>query len=261
MSVAEKKTLEELVKEFLPLIDRYVNKFKHVCYRTAFLDEDDLTSAGMIGLLEAYRKYDPSKNVKFKTFAEFRIKGAIIDEIRKAYPRARNVKRQKLRRQVKKLSEKLKRRPERCEIARAMNLSLDEFEKYRREAQSPTVVSLEELNGFSFARSRSFSDESSESVLGAFDGNGEAEELSVKLYGVEEDFFKVRSQKETFLCMKRAMERLRDRERAVLFMYHYEGFKKKEIARILGCTKSNVSKMHRDAISKLKEEMSKMGAL
>jgi len=93
--VAGKPPLEKVVKRFLPLIEGYACRFKHVYHINTVIDRDDLVSAGVTGLIEAYYRYDPSRKVRFEVFAWPRIKGAMLDEIRKLYPGTRNTGKKK----------------------------------------------------------------------------------------------------------------------------------------------------------------------
>lgn len=93
--MAGKPPLEEVVRKFLPLIEGYVCRFKHVYHINTVIDREDLVSAGVIGLIEAYYRYDPSRRVRFEVFAWPRIKGAVFDEIRKLYPGTRNAGKKK----------------------------------------------------------------------------------------------------------------------------------------------------------------------
>ena len=125
---------------------------KYVANRIALrlpphIEVDDLVSVGVLGLIDAIQKYDPTRGAKFKTYAEFRVRGAILDELRSMdwVPRSVRQKAASMDAAVQKLQAKLGRPPEDDEIAEAMGLSLDDFFANLNQTRSMPMLSLEDL--------------------------------------------------------------------------------------------------------------------
>lgn len=234
----EKPSLEEIIEEFLPLINYWANKYAY--YGVPVLSKEDLVSAGVIGLIEAYHRYDPSKNVKFKTYAEFRIKGAMLDEIRKLdiIPRSVKNKINDFEEKLKKLYQELGRMPKDEEIAKAMDLTLEEYYKF-----------LESIKGVTFIDIESFKQKMPEL---------EEENLLELIAGdKKEDPFEKYALKELQEKLTEALEYLTEKERLVLALYYHEGLTMKEIAKVLDYTESRISQIHNQAILKLRSILNK----
>ncbi|WP_022855120.1 sigma-70 family RNA polymerase sigma factor [Thermodesulfobacterium thermophilum] len=228
----QKPPLEKVIEEFLPTINYWANRYSF--QGQPVISKEDLVSAGVIGLIEAYHRYDPTKKVKFRTFAEFRIKGAMLDEIRKIdiIPRSIRDKISELENKVKDLYKDLGRMPEETEIAKAMNLSLDEYHRL-----------LENIKGITFIDIQSFKQRIPEL---------EEEDIFEFIGDTKEDPFEKYSLKELQEKLEKALEHLTEKERLVLALYYYEGLTMKEIAKVLECTESRVSQLHNQAIIKLR---------
>ncbi|WP_051920378.1 sigma-70 family RNA polymerase sigma factor [Thermodesulfobacterium hydrogeniphilum] len=234
----EKPPLEKVIEEFLPIINYWANKYSY--QGQPVINKDDLVSAGIIGLIEAYNRYDPSKRVKFRTFAEIRIKGAMLDEIRKVdiIPRSVKEKINEFEEIIKELYKKLGRMPKEEEIAQAMNLSLDDYYKF-----------LESIKGISFIDIQSFKQRIPDL---------EEDDIFELIAGeTKEDPFEKYALKELQEELEEALNYLNERERLVLALYYYEGLTMKEIAKVLDCTESRVSQLHNQAILKLRSILNK----
>ncbi len=234
----EKPPLEKVIEEFLPIISYWANKYSYQGHPV--INKEDLISAGIIGLIEAYNRYDPSKRVKFRTFAEIRIKGAMLDEIRKVdiIPRSVKEKINEFEEIIKKLYKKLGRMPKEEEIAQAMNLSLDDYYKF-----------LESIKGISFIDIQSFKQRIPDL---------EEDDIFELIAGeTKEDPFEKYALKELQEKLEEALNYLSERERLVLALYYYEGLTMKEIAKVLDCTESRVSQLHNQAILKLRSILNK----
>ena len=234
----EKPPLEEVIEEFLPLINYWANRYAY--YGSPVINKEDLVSVGVIGLIEAYHRYDPSKKVKFKTFAEFRIKGAMLDEIRKLdiIPRSVKSKINEFEEKLKNLYQELGRMPKDEEIAKSMNLSLEEYYKF-----------LESIKGVTFIDIESFKQKIP---------NLEEEDIFEFIAGdKKEDPFEKYALKELQERLEKALEYLSEKERLVLALYYYEGLTMKEIAKILNYTESRISQIHNQAILKLRSILNK----
>ena len=233
----EKPPLEKLIEEFLPTINYWANRY--VYYGMPVISKEDLVSAGLIGLIEAYHRYDPSKNVKFKTYAEFRIKGAMLDEIRKLdiIPRSIKSKISDFEERLRKLYQELGRMPEDEEIAEFMELSLEEYYKFLESIKGITFIDIENL--------KQRFPELEEDIFNFIAGDQ------------REDPFEKYALKELQEKLEKALDCLSEKERLVLALYYYEGLTMKEIAKILDYTESRISQIHNKAILKLRSLLNK----
>lgn len=222
--------LEILIEEFLPSINYYANRYSYL--GQPVLSKEDLVSAGITGLIEAYRRYDPSKKVKFRTYAEKRIRGAIIDEIRKLdiIPRSVRERANKVEETVKELYRKKGEMPQEEEIALALGLSIEEYFKL-----------LDNLKGIQFVDLEIFKN------LNEFD-----EDPLENLISSEEDLENNIIFKDLIDKLEKALEKLHEKERLVLALYYYEGLTMKEVAKVLGYTEGRISQIHTQAILKLR---------
>ncbi len=230
--------LEKLIEEFLPLINYWASKYFNPY--NPVLSKEDLISAGIIGLIEAYKRYDPSKKVKFKTYAEYRIKGAILDEIRKMSIISRSIKEKatRLEEKIKELYSQLGRMPEDEEIAQEMNLSLDEYYKMLESIRGISLIDLESVR-------QKILNLKEEDILNFLDSS--EKDSTYELYALKE----LKEQ------LEKALTYLSEKERLVLALYYYEDLTMKEIAQILGYTESRISQIHNQALLKLRSLLSK----
>lgn len=227
MSEAER---EQMLLEHLPTV-RFIARKIHARL-PQHLELDDLVSAGMVGLLDAFDKFDHNKKVQFKSYAQFRVRGAILDSLRSLdwSPRELRRKGRAIEEAVQSLSQKLKRAPREEEIAAEMGLGLKEYQ-----------LLLGELKGLEIG---SLHVERTE--------EGGDEELAYVPGSPEED--------PLFLCMKGemkqlladAIEELPERERLVLTLYYFEELTMKEIGLTLGVVESRVSQIHSSAVVRLR---------
>lgn len=195
---------------------------------------DDLIQAGMIGLLEAAQKYDGSKGASFETYAGIRIRGAIVDEMRRGDWAPRSVHRnaRRVSEAISRVEARQGRDAEDAEVAAELGVDLDEYHAMLRDTNSSRLFSYEET--FADDASSSFSGESSE-----FDNpqdNMTRESLKVSL--------------------SQAINQLPEREKMVLALYYDEELNLKEIGQILGVSESRVSQIHSQAASRLRSRLS-----
>src|SRR4030066_212250 len=134
------------------LIQEYASKIKYMADRLSYrlqpdIDIDDLISAGIIGLMDAMDKYDPAKETLFKTYAEFRIRGAMLDEIRAMdwVPKSAMEKSGLLYKTESALEKELGRPPSEEEIASALKMNLNEYQDFLTQARSSSMISIEDL--------------------------------------------------------------------------------------------------------------------
>jgi RNA polymerase sigma factor FliA len=231
--VEPRASREELILRYAPLT-------KYIAHRLAMrlpshISVKDLISAGVTGLIDAIGKFDPGKNVDFKTYAEFRIRGAMLDELRALdwVPRSARQKANQIEKTILEI-ERTKGRPaEDEEVAEMLGISLDEF-----------YVVLNEINGISLLDTESF--RPNRSLI------TEEEFLNSILDEGDNDPFELLRLKELKSILARAIEGLSPREKTVISLYYYEELTLKEIGQILDLTESRICQIHTKCILKLR---------
>jgi RNA polymerase sigma factor for flagellar operon FliA len=190
----------------------------------------------MYGLMEAAQRFDPGKGVLFRTYAETRIRGAIMDEVRKMdwFTRSMREKHNRMVKEIKRLEQQLGRGPTEEEIADAMNLNIEEYQKMLREIGHLGIVSLNELLDES-TNGETFLDQ-----LKDVDNRNPAEALDdLELVGE----------------IAERLNKLNEKERLVLTLFYYEEFTQKEIAGVLELSEGRISQLHSQALVKLRAAM------
>jgi len=225
----------KLIRDNMQLVDIIVGRM--VTQVPSFMNKDDMKSAGMVGLLDASNKYDPAKNILFKTFAEYRIRGAILDEMRKLdwFSRSLRDKQNRIGKTIAKLELQLGREPEEYEVAQDMSMTLDDYHSMLGEVGHLGCVSLNETldqsnEGRSFLET--LADQRSNNIPGK---RIEDQQLTTKLAGI--------------------LAQLSEKERLVISLYYYEELTQKEIAGILELSEGRVSQLHSQALIKLKNKV------
>ena len=236
-SVARRKyddRREALIKEFAPTIKYLASRL--AIRLPAYLDAEDLFSVGLIGLLNAFDRYDPTREAKFKTYAEYRIRGAMLDEIRSMdwIPRSVRDRISLLQRTCEKLQKRLSRPPTEEEIAEAMGFSQKELSDFLVRSQGAFLLSLDDLNTH---------DPEPRMLLQCM-ADPEARDPLAEL--VSQDKRKL---------LAAAIEALPHKERLVLTLYYYEELTMKEIGKVLFVTESRVSQLHSQALLRLKASL------
>ena len=228
---------ERLVLQYAPLI-------KYIATRMALrlpphISLDDLISSGMIGLLDAIKKFDPQKNINFKTYAEFRIKGAILDELRALdwIPRSIRKKSSQLEKAYAKLQKELGRPAEPEEVAQSMGLTSEEYHHLLDETKGISLMDIDSVRKHlpSIVEEELYEILQDESARDPF--------ISVHFAELRE------------LLMK-ALECLPDKGKLLISLYYYEELTMKEIGEIMGYTESRISQMHTQAILHLCTKLS-----
>ena len=225
------------------VIIRYSPMIKYVANRIAMrlpphIEVDDLISVGVLGLMDAISKYDSSRGAKFKTYAEFRVRGAILDELRSLdwVPRSIRQKASAVEKVVRSLEAKLRRLPEDEEVAKEMDLTLDQFYRTIDETKSVPVFSLEDLG---------IAKESGEqqSLLDCIAGKADADpQTQIRLIELKE-------------IIAKAIDTLPEKERLMVSLYYYEELTMKEIGAVLDITESRVSQIHSKAVLHLRAKL------
>lgn len=230
---------EQMVLQYAPLI-------KYIASRLALrlpshISLEDLISSGIIGLIDAVHKFDPSKNISFKTYAEFRIKGAMLDELRSLdwVPRSVRKKSNLIEQAYAKLQKSLGRPAEAEEVAQALDLELEDFYQILDETKA---VSLVALDGLRKTTSRGIEplEQNLPEIL--HDANVRDSFLAVHFSELQE-------------VMVRAIEALPDKEKLLISLYYYEELTMKEIGEIMGYTESRISQLHTQARYRLRTSL------
>jgi RNA polymerase sigma factor FliA len=238
----DQKIRDRLILTYAPLV-------KYVAGRLgsglpAHVDEGDLVSYGLLGLIGAIERYDPARDVKFETYAMARIKGQIIDELRSMdwVPRSVRARARHIERAIGELEARLGRAPTDEEIAKKLSISVEELEESLGEIGRSSIAALDELwtvsgsGGDQVALIDTIEDERAPDPQGT---------LSVT------------EQKE---ALADAIARLPEREKLVVTLYYYEELTLREIGEVLGVTESRVSQLHTKAILRLKAHLASAGA-
>ena len=232
---AEKRN--ELILTYTPLI-------KYIAARLAArlpaqVSLDDLVSCGIIGLIDAINKFDVSKNVQFKTYAEFRVKGAMLDELRALdwVPRSVRRKTTDLERAYADIEKQTGRPATDEEVAQTMGLALDDFYKLLDETKSITFMDIEFL--------RQKSTETNDPTL--------AETFAMD----DRDPFTAINLAQIRELIANAISDLPDKEKMTVSLYYQDELTMKEIGEVLGYTESRISQMHSKAMLRLRAKLKK----
>lgn len=230
---------DELIVSHLPLVKYLVKRI--AANLPSYLDEDDLISVAVIGLITSAERFEPSRGIRFKTFAEQRIKGTIYDELRAQdwFSRSVREKYKRLEREIMSLSHKLGRDPASEEIAAALNMELEEYFQMLAEVHSYAFMSLDD----------SWQDD---------EGN------TVSLLDMLEDTTAKNPQnqlikKQMVDSLGDAIDMLPEKERLIITLYYYEELNLKEIGEIIGLTESRVSQLHSQAVLRLRAKLKQHG--
>ena len=224
---------EDLILQFAPLIKLIVNRI--ALRLPPHVDSEDLINSGVIGLMDAIEKYDPTKNTSFKTYAEFRIKGAILDELRTLdwFPRSIRQKVNRLESAYANLERQLGRAATDEEVAAALNVDLDEFYEILGQASAVSIVSLYDTGR----------------------EGGEERSLLECINSGEDDPARLLESQEICEIVGQAIERLPEKERIVVSLYYYDELTMKEIGQVLSLTESRVSQIHTKAVLRLRAKL------
>jgi RNA polymerase sigma factor FliA len=205
----------------------------------AHVDEQDLVSYGLLGLIGAIERFDPDREIKFETYAIARIRGAIIDELRALdwVPRSVRSRARDIERAIAALEGKLGRAPTDEEIAQRLGLSGDELEESLAEISRSSIAALDEL----WTVSGSGGDQVS--LIDTIEDTAAPDPQGAL------------SQTEMREAIADAIARLPEREKLVVTLYYYEELTLREIGEVLGVTESRVSQLHTKAVLRLKARL------
>ncbi|GAA0078727.1 FliA/WhiG family RNA polymerase sigma factor [Clostridium sp. CTA-5] len=228
---------EQIVKEYIPLVKYIASRI--MVGKNKYMEYEDLVSYGIIGLMDAISKYDSSKGMKFSSYASIRIKGSIIDEIRKCRPIPKGAmdKLNKYNNAVEFLQKKLYKEPTIIDISEYLGLSIEEVGQIENYINYMSMVSLENVI---------FSDDEDINLMGIIeDKNSPSPDSSLE-------------EKEQLEFLSKSIELLKEKDRLVLNLYYYEKLTLKEIGSILSISESRVCQLHARAINNLRENMKKL---
>ena len=232
--LGDTRARDKLILAYSPLVKYVAGRMSSGL--PAHIEEGDLVSYGLLGLIGALERFDRSRNIKFETYAVSRIKGSIIDELRALdwVPRSVRSWARKVEAAVTRLENRLMRAPSDEEIAAELEVDVDDFQNILNQISCASVVALDEF----------------------WDSSGPGQDR-VNLIDTIEDTeapdpsraYRIQAIKETLAA---AIERLPERERIVIGLYYYEGLTLKEIGEVLGVTESRVSQLHTKAVLRLR---------
>ncbi len=227
---------EALLLEHLPTV-RYLARRIHERL-PQHVDLDDLISAGVVGLIDAFSKFDHSKKVQFKSYAQFRIRGAILDSLRTLdwSPRELRRKGRAVEEAIRSSTQRLGRAPSEQEIAGAMELSLNDYQQLLGDLKGLEIGSLHMER----------TEDSGDEELAYIPGAPEDDPLFRCLKG------------EMKQRLADAIDELPEKERLVLTLYYYEELTMKEIGLTLGVVESRVSQIHSSAVLRLRTALANL---
>ncbi len=216
--------------EYVPLVKVVSGRLS--MYLGYTVEYDDLVSYGIFGLIDAIDKFDCEKGIKFETYASLRIRGSILDQIRKMdwIPRSVRQKQKQMEAAITKIEAEENRVATDEEIARELNLSMDEYFNWQGQTKVTNIASIDE-----------FVEQGIE--VKAFDSRKYAQAEPDRVY----------EQEEVKELLSESLDHLTEKERMVVLLYYYEELTLKEISKVLEVSESRVSQLHTKALQKMKK--------
>lgn len=238
MQIMDNKKRNEQILKYAPLVKNVVERVLAKLPPHVSLKED-MMNVGIIGLISAIEKFDPSRNVKFETYARFRIKGAVLDELRAMdwMPRSVRDKCSKLEDAFRTLEKVLERPPNDDEVSQYIGIPLDEYYKMLDEAKGITLLSREDISA----------------------DNEDLHNKQKFLEGVDQnDPFSFLAAQQLQSVLKGAIDSLPEKERIIISLYYYEEMTMKEIGVIVNLTESRVCQLHTKAMLRLRGRLKEL---
>ena len=234
----EQDEQEQMMLEQMPAV-RWIARRIHERL-PQHVDLEDLVSAGTLGLIDAFRKFDPAKQVQFRSYAQFRIRGAILDSLRTLdwSPRDLRRKGRAVEEAVRKLTAQFGRAPQEPEVAREMGLDLEDYQQLLGELKGLEIGTLHMERG----------EDSGEEDLAYIPNPPEEDPLFRCLRGEMRE------------RLAAAIDALPERERLVVTLYYYEEMTMKEIGLAMGVVESRVSQIHSSAVVHLRARLRERSA-
>ena len=227
----------EITERYLPLVRTVVGRIAMTL--PSHVDAEDLYSSGLVGLLNAIRRFDTSSGTSFETYARVRIRGAVLDELRRLdwVPRSVHDKARKVEVVMRELEQKKGKAPSDVEMAKALNLSLDDYEDLLETIRPATFICLDS------ARDAENEDGSSQ-----YESIPDASQV---------DPGDSSSRRELSRIVAERIESLPEMQRKVLALYYFEDLRLREIAEVFGVTESRICQIHSKAIITIKAFLQK----
>ena len=224
---------EQIIVEYAPLVKVVAGRLS--MYLGYNVEYDDLVGYGVFGLIDAIDKYDMAKDVKFETYASLRIRGAILDQIRKMdwIPRTIRQRQKKIDAAIKDIEAQSGKTATDEEIAKSLGISDDEYTGWQQQMMVTNVVSLNE-----------FTDQGMEAPI---DRSSAGSRFDSPEQNIEQEELKQ--------MLAESLKLLTEKERKVVMLYYYEELTLKEISNILEVSESRVSQLHTKALVKMKQKL------
>ena len=236
LQYSQSKNIKKLVEEHVDLVKAIVAKI----WRNLppYVDKDELISEGILGLIEAAKRYDPSMKTDFRVWAEIKIRGHIIDYLRKqdVLPRSTRSMIKKIGEVVRDLQSKLGRDPTDEEVSKALGIDKEEYEKIINQINITALISLDEV----------LFDPTSSSGRRIYEIIPDPNSSDPTEFAERENLRKI---------IESAMKELDEKEREVIKLYYFEQYRMKEIAKKLKVSESRISQIHTRALLKLREAL------
>lgn len=232
MSTKNSEIRDKIILEYAPLVKIVAGRLS--IYLGYNVEYDDLVGYGIFGLIDAIDKFDYDKGVKFETYASLRIRGAILDQIRKMdwIPRSLRQKQKKMEAAISKIETQYGRPAKDEEIASELGIETEELISWQGQAKITNIISLDE-----------FVEAAGGKEVNAIKSNSYEQPESIALKN------EIKQQ------LMDSLETLTDKERKVILLYYYEELTLKEISRILEVSESRVSQLHTKALQKMKVKL------
>lgn len=227
----------QLVEQFLPLVKAVVGRLAMTL--PSHVNSDDLYSAGLVGLLNAVRRFDLKSGSSFEHYARVRIRGAVFDELRRLdwVPRSVHDKAKKVEAVMQELSQRNGGIPTDVEMARALKLTLDEYEELVEEIRPASYVCLDSAQGAD-----------SENGAGSYDFIADESQTEP---------WEGTARREMSCMIEKRLQQLPEMQRKVLALYYFEDLRLREIAEAFGVTESRICQIHSQAILAIKALLKK----
>ena len=228
---------EKLILQYAPLVKYVAGRM--LIHIGQHVEYDDLVGYGVFGLIDAIDKFDYEKGVKFETYASLRIRGAIIDHIRRLdwVPRTLRQKNKQMEQAYSKLEDELGREPTEDELAAKLSLTVEETQEFMRKSSVLSLVSLDD-----------FLEQNYEAAFGVLVSKQDSPEEQTE-------------RRERKAMLAEAINKLSDKEKLVVTLYYFEDLTLKEISSIMKVSESRVSQIHTKAIGKLQGKLGRYKSL
>lgn len=223
---------EQCLSEYASLVKRIAH---HLMARLpSSVSVDDIIQAGMIGLLDAARRYDELRGAQFETFAAQRIRGAMLDELRQADWMPRSLRRdmRRIEAAINKLQQQLGRSPNETEIAKELGMPLAEYQQMLYESRGAQLMYYED-----------FHNEGDEDFFDRYDKDSDADPLEL----LQDENFRD--------ALIKAIDQLPERERMLMGMHYEQEMNLREIGEVMGVSESRVCQLHSQAVARLRSSL------